>query len=105
MAEIPNKVTRIIKKYLLEIEKNNIRLDEAYLFGSYAKGNYNDWSDIDIVIVSDSFTGNRFMDKEKIRRIKTKVDFNISPFPIRTSDFSKDNLFINEILQDAVKVA
>ena len=105
MAQIPNTVTNIIKKYLLEIEKNNIRLDSAYLFGSYAKGNYNDWSDIDIALISNSFSGNRFLDKEKIRKIKTKVDFNISPFPIKTSDFSADNMFINEILKDAVKIA
>ena len=49
----------LIKKVLLEIlEKNNINnIQKAYLFGSYARGEENKDSDIDIRLeVNDSFT-------------------------------------------------
>jgi predicted nucleotidyltransferase len=66
MDQIPSKVTFIIKRFIDELEKNNIPIKEAILFGSYAKGNYHDWSDIDLALVSDAFEGERFRDRNKI---------------------------------------
>ncbi len=33
------------------------------LFGSYARGDFNLWSDIDIIIISDYFKNIRFIDR------------------------------------------
>ena len=37
----------------------------AILFGSYAQGTFNEWSDIDLAIVSKVFVGDRFEDRKK----------------------------------------
>ncbi len=33
------------------------------LFGSYARGDFNLWSDIDLLIISEAFSGVRFLDR------------------------------------------
>ena len=43
-------------------------LNEVYLFGSYARGNAREYSDIDLAIVSDKFEGIRFFDKQKLNK-------------------------------------
>ena len=69
MVQLPSKIKKIIDKYLQSLNRHNIPIKEAILFGSYAKGNYQEWSDIDIALVSDIFEGNRINDKDKIRKI------------------------------------
>lgn len=49
------------------MEFNQIHVMKAILFGSYANGTFNEWSDIDLLIVSDSFKGNRFEGRNIIR--------------------------------------
>jgi len=39
---ISNSVLQKIDLYLKELERNNIIVRKAILFGSYAKGNYNE---------------------------------------------------------------
>ena len=38
MAEIPDKISSIIELFLEELKKNNINIEQAILFGSYAQG-------------------------------------------------------------------
>jgi predicted nucleotidyltransferase len=73
MAQIPDKITSIINQFLTELKKNNISVEQAFLFGSYARGTSTEWSDIDLAIISPDFEGDRFKDRNKIRRIKLKI--------------------------------
>jgi len=43
-----DKVSVIIERFLDELEKNHIDVEQAILFGSYAQGTYSSWSDIDL---------------------------------------------------------
>lgn len=98
MAKIPTEIKNKLLKYIKELEANNIPITQAVLYGSYAKGTFNEWSDIDIALVSNAFEGKRFWDKQKIRKIKAKVDYSISPLPFRPEDFDESDLFVKEIL-------
>ena len=81
---MPNKIDKIIKKFILEVS-NLIggRLKKVILYGSYARGDYDKNSDIDIMILTD------FNDEElaeyrvKIREIACDLelenDIVISP--------------------------
>jgi len=104
MDNTKDNIAHLLKKYIRELEKNNIRINKAILFGSYAKGNYDEWSDIDIALVSDDFTGNRFIDRDNIRKFKAKFDYKISPLPYKTGDFTKDNLFVADILEHGISI-
>ena len=35
----------------------------AILYGSYARGDFNVWSDIDLIVASEAFEGTRFLDR------------------------------------------
>jgi len=74
------------------------------LFGSYAEGRANEWSDIDIALVSDSFDGDRFDDRSKIRRITLSVSSDLSPLPFRPEDFTPENPFVKEIIEKGVRI-
>ncbi len=41
----------IIGRYLKLIKSAGIKVEEAYVFGSYARGNFNENSDIDLALV------------------------------------------------------
>jgi len=104
MDQIPSKVTSIIKRFINELEKNNIPVKEAVLFGSYVTGNYHNWSDIDLALVSDSFEGERFRDRNKIRRIKLEISCDLEPLPYRPEDFTTDDPFVKKIIETGIRV-
>lgn len=84
------KITKIAKKYIQELEKNNIPVEAGYLFGSYARGNYRKDSDIDIAIISNVFTGDRMKDRIKIEPFRWNIDLRIDQIPFTPEKFSQD---------------
>ncbi|MBW1614952.1 MAG: nucleotidyltransferase domain-containing protein [Deltaproteobacteria bacterium] len=104
MVRLPIKIKNRIEKYLNLLIKNNIPIKKAVLFGSYAKGNYNKWSDIDIALVSDIFTGDRIEDKDKIRSLTLSVSSEIEVLPFSPADFNLHNPFAKEILKTGIKL-
>ncbi|MEM1930111.1 MAG: nucleotidyltransferase domain-containing protein [Thermofilaceae archaeon] len=82
-----------------------IRVREAYLFGSYAKGTWLKTSDVDLVIVSEDFRGMRFLDRlDLINELQWKA--GIRPFveaiPLTPEEFA-ERLRESAVLRDASK--
>jgi predicted nucleotidyltransferase len=46
-----NDVIALSRQYLEKVRQNNIDVLEAWIFGSYAKGTYNEDSDVDMALV------------------------------------------------------
>jgi len=74
MATSADSIIEIIDKYITELEKSNIKVSEAVIFASYAKGTAKEGSDIDVALVSTAFTGVRFEDRRKIVPLRRKID-------------------------------
>jgi len=104
MDKIPNKIKEIIDRYISQLRENNISIENAYLFGSYAKGKNRKWSDIDIAIVSKAFEGNRIKDKDKIRRITLSISSSLEILPFNPSDFSLENPLAKEIIETGIRL-
>jgi len=104
MVKVPNKIKTIIEKYLTLLDENNIQLKNAYLFGSYAKGNDNEWSDIDIALISDSFEGIKIKDKDKIRSLTLSVSSEIEVLPFNSKDFTLENPLAKEIMETGIRL-
>ncbi len=104
MDKIPIKISRLLKKYVKELEKNKIPIRKAVLFGSYAVGGSHEWSDIDIAPVSEAFEGMRIKDRNKIRKITLDISTDLSPLPFRPEDFTPDNPFAREILENGISI-
>ncbi|MGA2298160.1 MAG: nucleotidyltransferase domain-containing protein [FCB group bacterium] len=104
MAKIPAQIIKKIKRYLNEIENENIHIEQAYLYGSYSTGKHTEFSDIDIALVSKDFQGSRYNDNLRLLDAGLKVDSSISPITYRPEDFTPDNLFVKEILKHGIRI-
>ena len=100
MSEVPEAA----RKYV-EYLRHELHVSEMYLFGSYVRGNTHADSDIDIAVVSDSFSGDPINDLTMLLLFKSKIDNRIEPHPFLPKDFTKDNPFAKEILESGVRIA
>ena len=79
-------VLEIINRFHQEIEARGIKPQRLILYGSYAKGNNKEGSDIDIIVVSDDF-----VDKSYWERIDILSDAIYEIFaPIEALAFTQD---------------
>ncbi|MDP2114829.1 MAG: nucleotidyltransferase domain-containing protein [Bacteroidota bacterium] len=87
----------IAEKYA-DAVKANFSYLRIILFGSYAKGNFNDDSDIDIAVVFKDY--NNVIDMQlELMRLRRKIDSRIEPHPFREREFEISNPIVNEILK------
>ena len=91
MAKRNAKLNKIIKNFLEEIQKK-FEIDDAYLYGSFAKGTANKWSDIDIAIVSSDFSDDLFEDRLKLMRLASTIDDRLEPKPFTKELFSRTGI-------------
>ena len=97
MAVTTDSAIKLVKRYIQELKRNNISIQEAIIFGSYAKGNPKEESDIDVALISTAFTGDRFEDRRKIVPLRRNIDNRIEPIPFRPEDFYNGGNFADEI--------
>ena len=102
-GDVDVNVINIVKQYIKEISKY-YKIQEVYLFGSYAKGTNDEDSDIDVAIIINS-EENTFDLLVELMMYTQNIDLRIEPHPIKTIDFEKGNPFVKEILDTGLKVA
>jgi predicted nucleotidyltransferase len=92
----------IVRKYA-ETVKNRFDFQKIILFGSYAKGNQREDSDIDIAVVFGDYDSR--MDRQaELMKLTRKIDSRIEPHPFRKNEFDISNPLINEIVTYGVEV-
>ncbi|MBK7869307.1 MAG: nucleotidyltransferase domain-containing protein [Saprospiraceae bacterium] len=64
-----------VESFIQEILSSGIPLERAILFGSYARGNQHEYSDIDVALISDIFSGFGFEDRKHFSKINIKKEF------------------------------
>ena len=101
---INSEIIELSKTFIKALESKNIHIEEAYIFGSYAKETNHKYSDIDLALISGSFSGVRFDDNVKIINNTPHNFVDIETHPFRPEDFTKDNPFVEEILKDGFKI-
>lgn len=81
-----------IKKIFLEfkcaLERAGVNVECLILFGSYAKGKPQPWSDIDICVVSPQFGKRDFDDMAKLAMIGKRVNYLIESHPVNPRDLA-----------------
>jgi uncharacterized protein len=104
MAKITNELTEIIRKYIAKVSQVR-KVDEAYIYGSYAKGRAKKWSDIDVAIVSPDFSQDLFEERVFLMKLALNFDDRIEPSPFRPEDFTIDNPLVNEISTSGIAIS
>jgi predicted nucleotidyltransferase len=91
-------------KYLEEVRRSNIRIDRAYLFGSYAKGKQQPHSDIDVAIISQDFSDNRYDNWNKLSKANIKY-YKVEPHPFSKNRYENGDPFIDEIKKTGIVIS
>jgi predicted nucleotidyltransferase len=91
-----SEVISIVTKYKLLVSKH-FDIESMVLFGSYAKGNQKDDSDIDVAIVVSSITQDFFSYAPVLWKLRREIDDRIEPILIEKN--KDESGFLKEILK------
>jgi predicted nucleotidyltransferase len=101
---IPDSIFHDVRKLMAELEKENIRIERAILFGSQVLGTASEYSDIDVALVSPDFSGTRFLDNQRMTKAILRVNSGIETHPYTREDFLDSPFVRDEILRYGVEV-
>ena len=93
---------KLTKQYV-KLLKEKYDVKKAFMFGSFARGNAHEDSDIDVaVVLGKKFN---FLDTQlELMKMTWSLDSRIEPHPIHEKDFNKDFSFANEILKYGISI-
>jgi len=98
------KLIKIIKEYIVELEKNRLHILSVYLYGSYARITNKTNSDIDVAIISDSFSEDWFNNMKLLLKLRRKIDLRIEPIPFRPEDFHPSQPLYHQIIKEGIRI-
>lgn len=91
-----SEVISIVSQYKVLVTKH-FDVESIILFGSYAKGNQNEDSDIDVAIVVNSIDGDFFTYAPLLWKLRREIDDRIEPVLIEKN--RDESGFLEEILK------
>lgn len=101
MVKTEREIKEIISRYAVELEKSGIKSPQIFLYGSYAKGNAREDSDIDLIVVSNSFERMNIRERLELLGVAAGKVFE----PIEALGYTPDEIeanrtgtFLEEIL-------
>jgi predicted nucleotidyltransferase len=97
MAEVNALAVELAKKFITYLQNQGIKIDSAYLFGSFAKGTEHKWSDIDVAVISSDFSDDRFEEGVRLMILSHDIDNRIEPVPFNPETFIDENPLAWEI--------
>jgi len=78
---VDQSIANSIKNYIKELASFGIHPTKAVLFGSFATGHANQFSDIDLIVIAPEFDGPRSLQQVKALWKATFTDDRIEPIP------------------------
>ena len=89
---VNRSIALIVRKYLSNLQKQDISITYGVVFGSHARGEANQWSDIDLLVVSPRFDQKLVReDLNLLCRIAARTDSRIEPIPVGQGQFLTDD--------------
>lgn len=85
------------------LKQKGVPITSVFLFGSQVKGKPHAGSDIDVCLVSPSFS-NRFEDRLNLMRFRRQIDTMIEPHPFSLKEFVDENPLVWEIKKTGEKL-
>ena len=93
----------IAKSFVNDCEKDGINFYKVLLFGSFAKNQTHEWSDIDLLLISNQFNENIFDNLKLYSKINIKYPL-IETHPYPTNYYLQGNDFITQISKDSIEI-
>ncbi|MCK5786782.1 MAG: nucleotidyltransferase domain-containing protein [Candidatus Sabulitectum sp.] len=105
MAEIEAVVLENVQLFLDKLRGAGFLIAEAYIFGSYATGNADKWSDIDVAIISPQIGNDRFEERIRLTELAVSIDVRLEPLPFSPDSFTIGDPFVQQIKSEGIAVA
>lgn len=91
-------INKSITNYIKLIKEKYADLESVYVFGSFARGNSNQDSDIDLALIFKNLDDSeRFDVQVQLMLLASQIDTRIEPHPISHDVFYSENPFVVEI--------
>jgi uncharacterized protein len=104
VAHVDPSVAELVRRFLVRLGDEGIRVDAAYLFGSIAAGTSNQWSDIDVAVISPDMSEDRFAERVRLTGFSSSIDVRIEPVPFRPDNFIDEDPLAWEIRRRGISV-
>jgi predicted nucleotidyltransferase len=89
---VDESIVSTVRQYLRNLEAAGIRVLRGVIFGSQVTGKTHPWSDIDVLVVSPSFDGEkRREDVSTLWRIAARTDSRIEPVAAGERQYREDD--------------
>ena len=97
-------VLNIIDRFKNILEQK-VRISKIILFGSYARGNYNDSSDIDLIVISNDFAAMNYWERiDFLSGAIYEIFEPIEALSFTPSEWEKNTSFLNDYANDGETV-
>lgn len=86
---IDQQAEEIVRQYVSKLRESGLTVDEAWLFGSRARGTAQPWSDVDICVITPDLPEDGMgdiWDKMLIVAASLKAPLPIEPIPMKRAD-------------------
>jgi predicted nucleotidyltransferase len=89
---VDKSIVESVRKYLLTLDGKGFPISFGVVFGSYATGSADKWSDIDLLVVSSKFDGpSERVDIDELWRTAARTDSRIEPIPCGERQWLEDD--------------
>ena len=94
---------KTVRSFIYDCKLEGLSFYKVIIFGSVAKNNMHEWSDIDLLLISDQFGDNVFENLKLYSKINIKYPI-IETHPYPTNYYLEGDSFIDEIIKDSIVV-
>ncbi len=99
MDKIDNAVMVNITAFLERLKAAGMQIA-----GSHLTSKADEWSDIDLTVISPQIGSDRFEERVRLTKIALAIDDRIEPLPFSPDSFTPDNPLVREILRPGLRV-
>ena len=103
---VEKSIIGVLQQFSTILVKAGIDVERIILYGSHAKGNPGNDSDIDVAVVSESFGEDRVEEGMLLFRLAGSLDPRIEPIPVSLKAYVNDTWIplIYEIRKNGIEI-
>ncbi|MEO5569422.1 MAG: nucleotidyltransferase domain-containing protein [Bacteroidia bacterium] len=94
---------KTVNAFINEVKAEGVQLKKVILFGSIARNQQQEYSDIDVALISDQFVGVGFVDIPLFIKA-LRNHFIIQPKTFSSMDFEEGDAFTDEIKRTGIEI-
>ena len=99
-----NEALQIARAYAVRVRTELDADAEIYLFGSAARDEMQEDSDIDVAVVSEIFNDDVVENRVKLMLLSNIVSYDIEPHPVLREDWTAITPFTREIKNEGILI-